>query len=249
MHAPPTRYVTAGVITALLMAAAGCAGSSPASTSAPPLSSAASTPPAPSPSAAHKASSLEPTAAPLAGYKWAGGSGQGIWIAIPRTWISLNLAKISLSQATRRFATTGIGASTLQADLQSLKKQGALFFADLASYPASAHGFTTNASAVCLAGATTAPGPAAMPGLKAQMRAEYASVQARVLSIAPVSVAGGLAFKAQLILTASTGFRITELQVVILASSGQTCVVTFSTDDPAAFRRIFSTAASTVHVG
>jgi hypothetical protein len=246
MPAPLKRLVTAAIVTGVSIAAAGCAGSS---TPQPTATHQASAPPATFSAPPIQASGQRPAEQPPAGYRWAGSSAQGIWVAIPKTWVALNLAKLSLSQVTKRFATTGIGTTAMQADLANLKKQDALFFADLASYVTSAHGFTTNASALCTPATAIEPGAAGIAGLQAAMRAEYAKLKARVLSVAPVSVAGGQAFAAKLALTSTAGFDITELQVVILSSTGHSCFVTFSTDDAAAFLHTFGKAAATIHVG
>ncbi len=245
MRATPTRLITAAVMTGVMVTAAACAGKSTPST-APSQSPAVSASSSPSPQAA---SGQQPTAAPPSGYEWQGSSIQGIWVAIPKTWVALNLAKMSLGQVTKRFATTGIGTAAMQADLSNLKKQNALFFADLASYATSAHAFTTNASALCPPASVIEPGASSIPGLEAGMRAEYAKIKARVLSVKPVTVTGGQAFAAKLALTSDAGYTITELQVVVLSSGGQTCFVTFSTDNAAAFLHTFDTAARTIHVG
>lgn len=241
MRATPRRLFTAVVMTGVMVTAAACAGSTPKSTP-----SAASPTVSSSPQAA---SGQQPTSAPPTGYVWHGSSIQGIWVAIPKSWVALNLANMSLGQVTKRFATTGIGTAAMQADLANLKKQNALFFADLASYATSAHAFTTNASALCSPASVIQPGAGSIPGLEAGMRAEYAKIKARVLSVKPVTVAGGQAFAAKLALTSDAGYTITELQVVVLSSAGQTCFVTFSTDNAAAFLRTFDTAAGTIHVG
>jgi hypothetical protein len=193
-------------------------------------------------------SSGQPSTAPPAGYRWDGSPTQGIWVAIPETWVAVNLAKLSLRQAEKRFATTGVDSAAMQADLANLKKQGALFFADLASYAKSKHGFTTNASAFCPA-AGAVPAGTSIPDLEAEMRAEYASIKAQVLSVSPATVPGGQAFQAKLILTSTSGYDITGLQVVILSTAGQTCFVTFSTDNPASFAPTFAKAAASIHVG
>jgi hypothetical protein len=231
-------------MTGVVVTAAACAGSSPKSTPSSPAASTASSSPSP-----QAASGQQPTAAPPTGYEWHGSSIQGIWVAIPKSWVALNLANMSLSQVTKRFSTTGIGTAAMQADLANLKKQNALFFADLASYVTSAHAFTTNASALCPPAAVVQPGASSIPGLEAGMRAEYAKIKARVLSVKRVTVAGGEAFAAKLALTSNAGYTITELQVVVLSSAGQTCFVTFSTDHPTAFLPTFDKAASTIHVG
>jgi hypothetical protein len=172
-----------------------------------------------------------------------------VWVAIPERWLALNLAHVSVGQATREFATTGIGYSTLRADLASLKEEGALFFADPGSATTSAHGFTTNATALCQHATGSSAGPATIAGLETAMRAEYAQIKARVIGVTPTAIAGGKAFAARLALSASTGYSLTELQVVALSNTGRTCVVTFTTDDPATFLPIFERAAGTIEVG
>jgi hypothetical protein len=250
-----TQVVTAAAVTLGCALAAGCSGSGGAtggSTGPAPFAGAAGasagTSATTSPSPAATSSGEQPATAPPAGYRWDGSPTQGIWVAIPQTWVALNLAKLSLHQATRRFATTGVDTAAMQADLANLKKQGALFFADLASYAKSKHSFTTNASAFCPATGAV-PAGTSIPDLEAEMRAEYSSIKARVLSVSPATVAGGQAFQAKLILTSTSGYDITELQVVILSTAGQTCFVTFSTDNPASFAPTFAKAAASIHVG
>lgn len=233
------RPVAAIAAAAFITACAGC--SSPQS-----ASHAGTTSATPSQSAE---SGQRPTQAAPAGYKWAGSATMLVWVAIPQTWVALNLARLSVSQATRQFATTGIGNSTLRADLTTLKAEGALFFADPRSGGTSANGFTTNATALCQPATGTSAGAGTIAGLETAMRAEYAQIKARVTAVTPTSVTGGHAFAAQLALTVSAGYRLTELQVVALSDSGRTCIITFSTDDPATFLPVFEQAAATIEVG
>jgi hypothetical protein len=233
-RARPAAAVLAAA--ALVTACAGCSGSS-----GPTHAAATSATPRPADFG------QRPAEAAPDGYKWAGSDGMLVWVAIPRAWVALNLAQVSVGQATRKFATTGIGYSTLRADLATLKEEGALFFADPGSSTTSAHGFTTNATALCQHG--TAAGPGTIAGLETAMRAEYAQIKARVMAVTPTSVGGGRAFAARLALTASAGYGLTELQVVALSDTGRTCIITFSTDDPARFLPIFERAAATIEVG
>jgi hypothetical protein len=241
MRSTLTRARPAAVIAAvaLLTASAGCSGSPGSS--------------APGQRASHATTRSagageRPEQAAPAGYKWAGSDTMLVWVAIPQTWVALDLAQVSVGQATREFATTGIGYGTLRADLAALKQEGALFFADPGSGTTSAHGFTTNATALCQPRTGNSGLPDTIAGLEAAMRAEYAQIKARVSTVAPASVAGGKAFAARLTLTASAGYRLTELQVVALSDSGRTCIITFSTDQ-ARFLPIFERAATTIEVG
>ncbi len=234
------RTAAAIAAAALITACAGCSGSSGQGPNH-----------ATATSATPKSADLgqRPAQAAPAGYTWAGSDTMLVWVAIPQTWVALNLAQVSVGQATREFATTGIGYSTLRADLASLKEEGALFFADPGSSTTSAHGFTTNATALCQGRTAASAGPDTIVGLETAMRAEYAQIKARVIAVTPASVAGGRAFAARLVLTASAGYAVTELQVVALSDTGRTCIVTFSTDDPARFLPIFERAATTIEVG
>jgi hypothetical protein len=227
-------------VAALITACAGCSGSGQGPTHA---GSASATP------SQSANPGQRPAEAAPAGYKWAGSDTMRVWVAIPRTWVALDLGRVSLSQATRKFAASGTGYSTLRADLAILKEEGALFFADPGSGTTSAHGFTTNATALCQPATGTSAGPGAIANLEATMRAEYAQIKARVVAVAPASVTGGRAFAARLTLTASAGYSLTEMQVVALSGSGRTCVITFSTDDPARYLPVFERAAATIEVG
>ncbi len=234
------RTAAAIAAAALITACAGCSGSSGQGPNH-----------ATATSATPKSADLgqRPAQAAPAGYTWVGSDTMLVWVAIPQTWVALNLAQVSVGQATREFATTGIGYSTLRADLTSLKEEGALFFADPGSSTTSAHGFTTNATALCQGRTAASAGPDTIVGLETAMRAEYAQIKASVIAVTPASVAGGRAFAARLVLTASAGYAVTELQVVALSDTGRTCIVTFSTDDPARFLPIFERAATTIEVG
>jgi len=238
------QCLTVAAMTGTIIMSAGCSGGS-----TPTAGGSAPSSPSSSPAQPEAVGSTKPTEAPPAGYQWQGTATQRIWVAIPKTWVALNLAKLSLNQVTERFATKGIGTSQMRADLIKLKQDKALFFADLASYVSSAHGFTTNASALCPSASPIQPGSSAIPGLESEMRAEYAQIKARVLSMKPLTIVGGQAFESRLSLTSNSGFVISELQVVALSRSGRTCFVTFSTDKPAAFRTTFSKSAATIHVG
>jgi hypothetical protein len=225
-------------VAALAVAGTGCSGSAPAS-------------PAPSPAAtaaAPASAGQRPVQAPPAGDTWSGSSAEGVWLAIPRTWITINLARVSVSQAARSFATTGIAAHALIADLATLKKEQALVFADPASAALPPRGFTTNASATCQPAGSTS-GSGGIASLQATMRLEYAEIRARVQSIQTAPVAGGQAVEARLTVATTGGYSITEVQVVALSSTNRTCFITFSTADPRLFLPVFARSAATIHVG
>jgi hypothetical protein len=242
---PPMRALATAVAAAALAVLAGCSASTPASAPTSPTATTAST----SPPAQAAASGQRPAQLPPPGYTWEGSATQRIWVAIPRRWAALNLARLSLSQVTQRFATTGIDSAAMRADVISLKKQRALFFTDPASATASPHRFTTNASAVCQPETATGSAASTIAALKSQIRAEYAGIKARVMAETPARINGGQGFAVRVALTVTSGYQITELQVVALSSTNRVCFITFTTDNSAKFLPVFRKAAASIHVG
>jgi hypothetical protein len=243
----PRRALAAAVAAAALAALTGCSGSTP---SAPPASPSHTGTPTVTPSPSQAAySGQHPAEPPPPGYTWAGSTAKEIWFAIPRPWVTLDLARLSLSQLARRFATTGIDNAAIRGDVAALRMQGGLFFADPASSTASPHRFTTNASVLCKPPGPASTSAAALASLEAQMRSAYASIKASILSLTPARVTGGKALEARLAVTATAGYRITELQVAALSGTGRACFITFTTDDSAKFLPVFRKAAASIHVG
>jgi hypothetical protein len=231
----------------MIAAVAGCGGSTAGGSSSGGKSTraakASGTPASPAASAtpAQAASGGKPVQAPPRGYQWVGGP-QAVWLAVPDTWIALNLAKITLNQAMRRFAVRG---TNLMNSLKAIRKQHGIIVVDLASTATSPHHFTVNLNAFCgptpleLTGTSVAP-------LIAAAKSQYAPLHPTHLSEVPVKIQGSPAVKGEVTLNTNAGL-LTDLQYVMI-HNGRLCTVTMSTEEPAKSRRTFATIASTIQL-
>jgi hypothetical protein len=209
-------------------------------------------PAAPSPSAKVSASpssgpvNAAPAAAPPAGYKWAGSAAQDVWFAVPDSWASLDLAKVSLAQALSQF-NPKVVTSAIRTEIAQLSRQHAIFVVDLASAVRFPNQPATNGSASCQPSALMASGTSSS-ALEAAMQAEYARIGARVLVIKAVTIDKDPGVKTKLTITLVSGITVTEIQYVILANNGRVCYVTLTTSRPAALQQIFSEIGATIYV-
>lgn len=185
-----------------------------------------------------------PAAPPPAGYKWAGSAAQGVFFAVPDSWAAIDLAKINLTQAVDRFWPKGV-SSNMMTTLRQLSRQHAIFFADLASAVQSSHQFATNGNAFCATTALAA-GTGSTSALKALMRAQYAQIGAHGLVFRDVTIDGDTGIKADFAITTVAGVKLTDTQYTVLTKSSRLCYVTFTTDRPLSFRRIFRKISGTI---
>jgi hypothetical protein len=200
------------------------------------------------PSHATATSGQRPTAAPPPGYQWVGSTSQHIWLAVPASWVSIDLSKVSIPKALAKFSISGLESGTLKADVESLAQRHALFMADLGSAATSPNHFASNASAFCSA-TPILPGAGAMRTLDSGLRAEYASLHVRVLSLRNNAATSSKdVVTAELTARTTGGYSLTELQVSDLTSGGRLCELTMTTDRPEAFLTTFTTIASTLQV-
>jgi hypothetical protein len=231
------------VIIALVAAVSSC--SSPAAKpQAAAASSAANTSASPSSAPANSA----PTAPPPAGYKWTGSTALGLWFAVPDSWAAVNLAKVSLTQAVRRFTPKGVSNSFIENAIKQLSQQHGVFVADLASAVRSPNQLATNGNAFCTA-TPLVPGAGSASALKASARAQYAALNAHILVLKEVTIGGDAGVKSEFTLITAAGVKLTDTQYLILTKSSRLCTITFTTDRPAPFRPVFSKIGTTIHVG
>jgi len=245
MRAALGRPLLAAVTIGSLIAAAGCGGTSPKSAAAPSKTPTAS----PSASATPVPGSQQPAQAPPAGYQWVGNPSQAIWLAVPKTWVALNLSHLSLSQALKRVSLKGVSTAAMRANLTSLKQHDALFIADLTSASTSPNQFATNVNAFC-SPEVIEPGLGAVSVLDKALRVEYDKIHARVLSLKNAQASNtAVIIDVELALQATAGYTLTELQVIDLTNQSSICEVTLSTDNPAKYLGTLKRISSTVHAG
>jgi hypothetical protein len=262
------RIVTGVIMAGMIAAVAGCGGSSAGGSTAGgstaggstaggssgggksgSAAKASGTPASPAASATTPAQAAggKPAQAPPRGYQWVGGP-QAVWLAVPDSWIALNLARISLNEAMRRFAVRGTNlmkGSSLMTGLKAIRKQHGIMVADLASSATSPHHFTVNLNAFCVPTPLEQTGTSVTPLISA-MKAQYAPLHPTHLSEVPVKIQGSPAVKGEVTLNTSVGL-LTDLQYVVIHHA-RLCSVTMSTEEPAKSSRTFATIASTIQL-
>jgi hypothetical protein len=181
------------------------------------------------------ADNQQPKQAPPHGFQWVGNSSQGIWVAVPKSWVAIDLSKLTVRQALHTLK--GVSSATMRADLRTLKQHKALFVADLNSASASAHHFATNVNAFCN-NEVIQPGPGAASIFDKALRNEYNTIHAHVVSLKNTQVnSTAVVIQTKLTLQATAGYTLTELQTANVTNHSKICEVTLSTDNPAKYLR------------
>ncbi len=247
----PLAVMPAAVLAVAALMLAGCGGSnSPAAsaTSAPATSAAATSAPA-SPAATSAATTGKPTQAPPAGYQWVGIAANNIWLAVPNSWVVMNLNSMSVTQAMDRVRLKGQPASAMRTAIEGLKKNHALMVLDTASIATSPGKFATNVNTFCTT-SPIQPGPGAASAIASGTKTAYTKAGGHVISIRDVTdTASSVIVRIEVDLQTSTGQTAHELQYVDVTSQGQICYTTFSTDRPGKFFPVFAKIAATIHAG
>ena len=253
--APQPRTFTFSAVSAAILALAtltlaGCGGSgSPvASTS----SARSTSPPASTASASSSAGTNatgEPAQAPPSGYQWVGIAKQHIWLAVPDSWVVINLNDMTITQALERVQLKGMQPGTLRSAIEGLKKNNALMAIDPASVTSSPNKFATNLNAYCLT-SPVRPGPAVASSIASSAKTEYAQLGGHVVAIGIISdTTSSVVVKIRVNLQTAAGQTVHEIQYIQVTSQGEVCYTTFSTDRPAAYFPLFAHIAVTIHAG
>ena len=250
----PLAALPAAVLAAALMLA-GCGGSGSPAASAPltpasSLSSAAASSAAPSTTAAAPtATTGKPTQAPPAGYQWVGIGTQHIWLAVPDSWVVLNLNSLTVTQALDRVRLKGQPAATMRTAIQGLKKNHALMVLDTASIATSPEKFATNLNTFCTT-SPIEPGPGAASTIASGTKSAYTKAGGHVVSVHILTNTGSkVIVKIEVDLQTSAGETAHEIQYVEVTSQGQLCYTTFTTDRPGKFFPVFAKIAATIQAG
>jgi hypothetical protein len=237
----------AAVFAVAALALAGCGGSAaPAAkaTSAPPSSPSAS-----STATAQAATAGKPTQAPPAGYQWIGSAAQHTWLAVPDSWVVLNLNDLSVTQAMERVRLKGQPADTMRTAIAALKQYHALMALDTGSVAASPNKFATNVNSFCTP-SPIQPGAGAASTVASAARAQISQVGGHVVAINVVTnTATSVVVRVEDALQVSGGVTVHQIQYDDLTSQSQICYTTFTTDQPAKYFPLFATMAATIHAG
>jgi hypothetical protein len=180
-----------------------------------------------------------------AGYKRVGGATQGISIAIPGAWVTVNLAQLNLKQALTRMGLKGVSQATLSRNLRALIKLKAVFAADLTSMTRAPGHFATNVNAYCSASGTPDSGKAGVPLLRQAAESELPQVlHARHVTVTALKIGGVPGVQVGYTLTSTTSGTLRAAQLEVLPKPGRACFVTLTAAGPLP-NGVLTTAAAT----
>jgi hypothetical protein len=206
-----------------LVAAVGACGSS-ASTAQPSSSPITRAHASTAPAAPAGASAAVP-----AGYRRIGGAAQGLSLAVPSSWVTVNFARQSLEQGIRKIGLHGASQATLAQALQSLQKLHAVYAVDISSMTTSPGHFVTNVSAYCTNSGMSESGSASVPLVRQVFAAELRQrVGAQNLAQKDVKIGGVAGVRTSYTLSTSGAGTLHGAQLEVLPKPGRACFVTLT---------------------
>jgi hypothetical protein len=205
----------------------------------------------PARSASGAAVSGSPTASPVAsssagsvpaGYSRVGGAAQGISLAAPASWVTVNLAQETIQSAASKLDIHGLSATTLVQDMQTLQKLHAVFVIDIKSAVDSPQHVTPNLNAYCDDSGVTDVGAAAVPLIKTVAAAEFGKLGATNLTQKNLEIGGMPGVETSYQLSSGSAGTIDESQLEVLPKPDDACFVTVTGESEG---NVVSVAAAT----
>lgn len=177
-----------------------------------------------------------------AGYSRVGGAAQGISLAAPASWVTVNLAQETIQSAASKLDIHGISASTLIQDMQTLQKLHAVFVIDIKSAVDSPQHITPNLNAYCDDSGVTDVGAAGVPLIKTVAAAEFGKLGATNLTQKDLEIGGLPGVETSYQLTSGSAGTISESQLEVLPKPDDACFVTVTGESEG---NVVSVAAAT----
>lgn len=195
----------------------------------------------PAPSAA-----LASAAAPVPpGYQRVGGAAQGISLAVPASWVPVNLARESIQAAAKKLGLSGVSAATIIADMEQIQSKHGIIVFDVNSAGSNPGHFATNLNAFCLSSGVTDTGAAALPPLKEQVPESLRqSLHATGIRERDMTIGGVPGLATSYSLNSAIG-TIAETQLEVLPKPDTACIVTLTSPAGKMPARVIDEAAAT----
>jgi hypothetical protein len=179
-----------------------------------------------------------------AGYQRIGGSAQGISLAVPNSWVSVNLAKQTLEAAASKLDMPGINGSTLVQDMQSLQKDHAIFAFDIASAASSPGHYIRNLNAYCFSSGITDTGSAGVPFLTQVVKSQMSPVASDITQH-DVTIGGVPGLETSYKVKSGSGADVQGAQLEVLPKPDVFCVVTLTFNSTQTQGNYLAVAAAT----
>ncbi|MEO3861680.1 hypothetical protein ABGB08_42920 [Acrocarpospora sp. B8E8] len=158
------------------------------------------------------------------GFTRVGGLSNGLVMAIPSSWRSVDLSKTDFEKELEASGLSGATLEQAKTSLRSLQKSKALYAMDPASQQESPDGFVTNLNGFCQPSVG-----ASADALIEIAKQQLTTVNAKVSEAAAVPLGNGTAVRIRYTLPLGKAL-INGTQYYVPSDKGRTCVVTLSTD-------------------
>ena len=222
-------FLAVSAAVGLAAAISACGGSSPSASPASPARSPGSqASPATSAGLSPGASATGGATSPAAGgYQRIGGSAQGVSLAIPSSWVTVDLAEMNVKQAEKRMQIKGVSSETVDSSLQSLKKLDGLMAEDGSSAASAPGHFATNLNAYCLASGVTETGSAGLSSLRQTITQEFQQdLHAQNIKIVDANLGGVPGLMTSYTVQSVSAGTLHATQLEVRPRAGRACYVT-----------------------
>jgi hypothetical protein len=180
-----------------------------------------------------------------AGYARVGGAAQGISIAVPASWVAVDLTKESPAYFVRRAGLSGAAASTFLGQLQSLQQSHEVFVFDGKSAVDSPEPSAPILTAECDSSGTTDVGAAGVPTLTKNQLSGLGQVQSSHIAVQDLEIGGVPGMDVSYHLKSETGGTLYGSELAVLPKPGRVCYVTVIDGKTESFDSVLSVAAAT----
>jgi hypothetical protein len=191
-----------------------------ASAAAPTVTAAA---PSATASTVPEASALPPGGTP-AGYQRIGGPAQGLSVAVPSSWVTVNLSQQSIAEAIKKIGLRGANQATLAQTLQALQKLQAVY--------ATSPGNSTNVNAYCTNSGLAESGSASVPLVRRLAATELQRLGALNLTQTDTEIGGVPGVTTSYTLSTSGAGTLHAAQLEVLPRAQRACFVTMTAAGP-----------------
>jgi hypothetical protein len=197
-------------------------------------------------SAASPAASGSASAVP-AGYKRVGGAAEGISVAVPGSWVPVNLTEETAASAASRLGLFGkVTASEIAQAVEIWQQWHGIFVLDVKYGVANPEKFIPNLNAYCHASGTADVGADAVLLVKAAVVSVYENkLGATHLTQKDLTIGGVPGFETSYQLRTTKMGTVHQSQLVVLPKPGVGCFVTVTVGEGIPAGNVLSTAAAT----
>jgi hypothetical protein len=168
------------------------------------------------------------SAAVPAGYQRIGGAAQGVSLAVPSSWVTVNFARQSMQGAIKKIGIHGVSQATLTQDLQALLKLRAVYAVDIKSTVSSPGHFATNINGYCTSSGITESGSAGIAILRQSAATELQQIGAHNLTQTDAEVGGIPGVRTSYTLSTSGAGTLHAAQLEVLPKPDRACFITLT---------------------